>query len=380
MTVWGTAAKGNAGVEVRGSRTPDAPDALLVSPPGGRAPSRHRIRFAVRAAVNTLLAAGCLLLTGVLVRNASWWHLEQSYPWLNVDRVGPLHWTGDGSSAEVACRTLNLPGSSNWSLNPEDESVNLVSGEVKALVDTSSKITVSRARLASFHVNPGSFPYPFFGVRAFFFTVPRGAGDVPEASVHEGSLVVDNRTAAAVEIRFQTASPRKDLADIHWTIDPGERTRLILHDSAFSLTEGDGVLLRRTGESAKRDLFVTLGGNPSAAWTQNDHQWVLTVDARALSPRSAALHARNPNDYDVRMKVFEAGSETAQATWTLPAGFGGADGTVLESGSAPFIFREGDSVLIEPLAVDILYEGPLGACPSAAWKDGLWTLRPPRAR
>jgi multisubunit Na+/H+ antiporter MnhB subunit len=252
VTVWGTAAKGKTSVEIGGSRTPGAPDELLVSPPGRRVPSRHRVRFAIRALVNTLLAAGSLLLAGVLLQNASWWHLEQSYPWLNVDRVGPLHWNGDGSSAEVACRTLNLTG--------------------------------------------------------------------------------------------------------------------------------DGVLLRRTGESAKRNLFITLGGNPAAAWAEKDRQWVLTVDTRALSPRSAALHARNPNDCAVRMKVYEAGSDTPRATWTLPAGFGGADGAVLESGSAPFVFREGDSVLIEPLATDTLYDGPLSSCPTATWKDGLWTLRPPRAR
>ena len=380
VTVWGTAAKGKSDIEVKGSGTTGAADALLVSPPGGRAPSRHRVRFAVRTAVNTVLAAGCLLLAAAFVENASWWHLEQQYAWLNVDRVGLLHWNGDGSSADVACRTLNLSGPSNWSLDPEDESVNLVSGSEKALVDARTRITVSRARLASFRVSPGSFMYPLFAVRAFLFTVPRGAASVPEVSVHEGALVVDNRTAAAVEIRFLTASARKELADVHWTISPGERTRLILKDSSFSLTEGDGVLLRRTGESAKRDLFVTLGGNPAVAWIQKDSQWVLTVDAGPCPHGRAALHVRNPNDFDVRMKVFEAGSDTPQETWTLPAGFGGADGTVLESGGAPFVFNEGDSVLIEPLAVDTLYDGPLGSCPTAAWKDGLWTLRPPRAR
>jgi hypothetical protein len=80
------------------------------------------------------------------------------------------------------------------------------------------------------------------------------------------------------------------------------------------------------------------------------------------------------------MKVFDAGSDTARATWTLPAGFGGSDGIVLESGGAPFVFHEGDSILIEPLAVDTLYDGPLGSCPSASWKGGSWILRPPRAR
>jgi len=322
------------------------------------------------------LAAGFLALSIVLAWNVSWWRLEQSYPWLNVDRVGALHWNGDGTSAEVVCTTLNLIGVSNWALDPEDQSVNLVSGDTKALVDSHTKITLSRSRLAPFTVNPGSVRYPLFGLRAFFFTVPRGASGVPEVSVHEGALVADNRTGTAVEIRFRTSSPRKELEDLHWTITPGERTRLVLHDSAFSLTEGDGVLLRRTGESAKRDLFITLGGNPSAAWTQKDRQWVLTVDDRALSPRSAALHARNPNDYDVRLKVFAAGSDTARENWTLPAGFGGADGEALESGGAPFVFREGDSVLIEPLAVDTLYEGPLGSCPSATFRDGTWSLRP----
>jgi hypothetical protein len=150
----------------------------------------------------------------------------------------------------------------------------------------------------------------------------------------------------------------------------------VLHDSGFSLTEGDGVLVRRTGESAKRDIFITLGGNPAVRWTQKDRQWVLTVDARALAPRSATMNVRNPNDFDVRLKVFAAGGDTARGTWTLPAGFGGADGVALQSGGVPFVFKEGDSVSIEPLAVDTLYDGPIGRCPNASWKDGLWTLRP----
>ena len=376
VTVWGTAAKGSAGVEVRGSDAPGAPDSLLVSPAGGREKGGHRLRSAIRVSVNALLASGFLALAVVLCVNAGWWRLEQAYPWMNVGRVGPLHWAGDGKSAEVVCRTLNIPGSSSWSLDPQDESVNLVSGDQKAFVDAYSKITITRARLAAYTVLPGSLVYPLFGIKLFLFTVPPGSAVLTEVSVHEGALVVDNRSSTDVEIRFKTSSPRQELSDLHWTITRGERTRLVLHDSAFSLTEGDGVLLRRIGESAKRDIFITLGGNPAVKWVLKDRQWVLTVDAPALSPRSAPIQVKNPNAFDVRLKVFEAGADTALATWTLPVGFGGADGIALESGGVPFVFKEGDSVSIEPLAVDTLYDGPIGRCPSASWKDGLWTLRP----
>jgi hypothetical protein len=375
VTVWGTAAKTKTGVEVSGSGAAGAPDALIISPAGRRAARRHPVRAVVRMGASSVLAAAFLALAVVIAANVSWWRLERSYPWLNVEHVGPLHWYGDGKSAEVVCTTLNLTGVSSWSLDPEDDSVNLVSGDEKALVRSRSPITITRARFASVKVSPGSLRYPLFALRAFLFSVPGGTAAFPEVSVHEGSLLVDNRTDTAVEIRFVASTARKDLADLHWTIGPGERTKLVLHDAGFSLTEGDGVLLRRTGESAKRDRFITLGGNPAAAWTQKDQQWVLTVDARALSPRSAPLHARNPNDYSVKVKVFEAGNDTASATWTLPAGFGGANGMELESGGAPFVFNEGESLLIEPLAVDTLYGGPLGSCPSASWSGGVWSLR-----
>jgi hypothetical protein len=376
VTVWGTAAKAKAGVEVSGSAVTGAPDTLIVSPAGHRAARRHRIRAAVRMGASAVLAAVFLVLAAGIAANVSWWRLERSYPWLNVERVGPMHWYGDGKSAEVVCTTLNFTGASSWSLDPGDESVNLVSGDEKALVSSRSPITITRALFAPAEVTPGSLRYPLFRPRAFLFSVPAGAAPLPEVSVHEGALFVDNRTDTAVEIRLRTAAPRKELADLHWTIDPGERTKLVLHDAGFSLTEGDGVLLRRPGESAKRDRFITLGGNPAAAWTQKDGQWVLTVDARALSPRSAPLHARNPNDYSARVKVFEPGSDTALATWTLPAGFGGDDGIELESGGAPFVFNEGESVLVEPLAVHTLYDGPLGSCPGASWSGGTWSLRP----
>jgi hypothetical protein len=385
VSVWGTAAKGASGVVVRGSDSPGAPDALLVSPSGVRrrqndagyrVADRRRLRSAIRMGVNTVLAAGMLALAVVIGVNAGWWRLEQAYPWLNVDRVGPLHWTGDGKRAEVVCRTLNFSGSSSWSLDPQDDSVNLVSGDQKVLVDAHSRITITRARLAAYTVLPGSVRYPIFGLGVSFFIVPREAAAVPEVSVHEGNIVVDNRSPTEVEIRFKPSTTRKELADTYWTIDAGQRTRLVLHDSGFSLTEGDGVLLRRAGESARRDIFVTLGGNPAVTWVPKDKQWVLTVDARALAPRSATLHVRNPNAFDVRLSVFAAGSDTARDTWTLPAGFGGAAGIALESGGAPFVFNEGDSVSIEPLAVVTLYDGPLGACPIASWKDGLWTLHP----
>jgi hypothetical protein len=282
--------------------------------------------------VNAALAAGTLALAVVLSANVGWWRLEQAYPWMNVGRVGPLHWTGDGKSAEVVCRTLNFPGSSSWSLDPQDDSVNLVSGDQKVLADARSKVTITRARLAAYTVLPGSLVYPLFGIRRFFFAVPAGSAAVTEVSVHEGALVVDNRSSTDVEIRFKTASPRQELSDLHWTITNGERTRLVLHDAVFSLTEGGGVLVRRIGESARRDIFITLGGNPAVKWVQKERQWVLTVDAPALSPRSARIQVRNPNAFDVRLKVYEAGGDTARGTWTLPAGFGGADGITLESG------------------------------------------------
>ena len=376
VSVWGTAGKGRAGVEIRGTGVPGAPDTLLVSPPQTREKRRRGLRAAVRMALNGVLAAGMLALAAVIGAGAAWWHLEQAYPWMNVDRVGPMHWTGDGKSAEVVCRTLNFSGSSSWSLDPQDDSVNLVSGDQKALVDVNTPITITRARMAAYMVLPGSFRYPFFGLRESFFTVPPGAAAVPEVSVHEGSIVIDNRGAAEVEIRFRTAAERKDLTDHYWTVDAGQRTRLVLKDTSFSLTEGDGVLLRRPGESAKRDVFITLGGNPAVQWTTKDHQWVLTVNERALAARSAALRVRNPNAFDVRMKVYEAGADTDSGTWTLPAGFGGADGIALEAGGVPFMFREGDSVSIEPLAVDTLFDGTLGRYPKASWKDGLWTIRP----
>ena len=327
-------------------------------------------------AVNAVLAAGMLTVAAVIGANAAWWHLEQAYPWMNIDRVGPLHWTGDGASAAVVCRTLNFTGSSRWSLDPQDDSVNLVSGDQKALVDAHSPITITRARMAAYTVIPGSVRYPFFGLGESFFIVPPGAAAVPEVSVHEGNIVIDNRGPAEVEIRFRTASERKDIADRYWTVDAGQRTRLVLNDAGFSLTEGDGVLIRRAGESSKRDVFITLGGNPAALWTAKDRQWVLTVSERALASRSAALRVRNPNEFDVRLKVYEAGADTESGTWTLPAGFGGADGTALEAGGVPFVFKEGDTVSIEPLAVDTLYDGPLGRYPKASWKDGLWTIRP----
>jgi hypothetical protein len=376
LTAWGTAAKTEHGLELRGSGTADDPGALVLCPTGSPAVSRRAVRTAIRLGINAALAAGLFAAAAGIAINGSWWRLEQAHPWLNVEKVGSLHWNGDGKSAEVTCRTLNLGGTSSWTLDPGDESVNLVSGDEKALVSARSRITMTRARIPAYKVTPGSFPYPIRGLGAFLFSVPAGPITLPEVSAHEGALVVDNRTPTDVEIRVQTSAPRPELVDTHWTIAAGERTRLVLHDRGFTLTEGDGILLRRAGESAKREQFIALGGDPAAAWAKTDRQWVLVADAQALAPHAASLQVRNPNQFDVRLKVFAPGSDVERATWTLTAGFGGDVGTALESGGAPFVFRAGDILYLEPLSMDTLYDGILGSCPGASWKDGGWTLRP----
>jgi hypothetical protein len=117
VLVWGAAAKAGSGVAVKGSAVEGDPGALLVSSLSRQARSRGGIAAIVRIAANAVLSAAALLLAAVFAAGAPWWKMEQSVPWMNLERVGSLHWNGNGKSYELACRTLNLSGDSSWSLD-----------------------------------------------------------------------------------------------------------------------------------------------------------------------------------------------------------------------------------------------------------------------
>ena len=147
-------------------------------------------------------------------------------------------------------------------------------------------------------------------------------------------------------------------------------------EPSFSLTEGDGILLRKPGASSARDAFVTVGGHPAVLWDTDRKAWVLTVDAKALEPRSGRLEVRNPAVYPVKVEFTDRGGQNNLGIWTLQAGYGSESGAALESGGRPFEFREGYVVYVEPQAVEALYHGPLGAYGAAKFEAGAWTIGP----
>jgi hypothetical protein len=376
VVVWGSAARERDGLGIRGTSVEGDPGALLVAAPAASGRGTASAAALVRTVLSGLLAVCLLGFAAVYAANASWWKLEQAFPWANLERVGSMHWNGNGKNYELACKTLNLHGDSSWSLGPEDDSVNLVSGDEKAIVRASTAIMVTRPRLPAFTLLPAAPAYPHRLGARFYLTVPETGVTAEQMSVHEGSLYVINHSGGTVEIRFSTARPRPELEKQYWTIVPGDGTTLVLQDKGFPLTEGDGILLRRPGESASRDAFVALGDHPAAAWDKGSTRWVITLDAAALAPRTGELVVANPSSHPVKLDVMDRTGENTRGTWSLPAGFGGSSGEVLESDGKPFLFKEGDTVAVEPHADEVVYRGPLGGYAAASYKDGVWTLRP----
>jgi len=376
VTVWGTAAKEGDSVVVKGSATEGDPGALLAASLSTRARARGAGRGTLRIGLNALLTVAALGL-GVLVgTGAPWWKLEKAYPWVNVEQVGTLSWTGNGKSYEVSGKTLNLGGTSSWSLDPSDTQVSLVSHDVDAVVKGSTEITLTRPLRSSFTVYPAAPAYPRYLRSQFRFTVPPVSPAVQELSTHQGPFYVVNRTAGEVEVRFRTASTRKALQGKYWSIDPAEKTYLVVSDQRFNLTEGDAALVRRAGESSERDAWVTLGGGGAATWETTGRRWVLTVDEAALIGREGPLVTSNPAQYEVQLEVFDRGGESSLGTWTLASGFGGPQGEALESGGSPFVFKDGYRISVEPHANDLVYRGPLNGYPKATFKDGVWSIGP----
>ena len=380
VRVYGRASKGGEGIEMRGGDVP-GPEALtiLASAPGPAKPGAAGplIRLAASAA---LFAAGWAL-AALYLPHASWWRLEQSYPWMNVERVGRLAWRGSGAGITVSLAALNLPGTSSWTMDPGDEDVNLVSDDTDAVVKRATQITLSRLRLSALEVLPGAPAYPRLDGARYHFEVPGSSPSAAEISAHAGSIHVINRTAEPVEIRFVTSTDREEITSQYWTVDPAsgaalqEGTKLVLEKSSFTVTEGDGVLLRLPGASSARDAFVTLGGGAAAAWDGVSRGWLLTIDAALLEARSAPLLAANPEGYEARVTVLDR-SRTALETWTLSPGFGGRSGKELQSGGRPFIFQEGYLISVEPLDRETLYQGEIGAYRGARWERGVWTIGP----
>jgi hypothetical protein len=121
---------------------------------------------------------------------------------------------------------------------------------------------------------------------------------------------------------------------------------------------------------------VTLGGHPAASWESASRRWDLTLDASSVQARARRLSARNPAAYEVKLQILDSTGDTVLGTWTLPPGFGGETGEILEWRGAPFIFQDGYRLEVEPHAADIVYRGPISAYARASWREGVWTIGP----
>lgn len=364
-------------LEVSGSGERGQPNPVFVFPRNPPAHPHLPAKTRVRLVANTAIAVAGLLVAAGLARQGSWWKIERSFRWANVERVGTLSWKGSPEGITLRVTTLDPPGPHSWTLDPDDEDVSLISGETDAVVRGSTQVSVERQIGVPFDLTVGTASYPEFRDGVFRLTLPGSSPVVEPSTPHFGYLQVVNNTGSPVEIRFNTPRKRTGLTGQYWTLAPvavgNGGTYLVLDNETFNVTEGDGVLVRKPGGV---DGLVILGADADAVWDADEVRWILTVKPSTLGRKTGTLVVRNPNPFEVVLSVMEGAAQKPTSSWTLEAGYGGEEGKALGEEGSPLQFRDGSILRVEPKEMEVIYTGEIRRYARATWEEGVWTLGP----